>query len=142
MKGVKRAKDSVSDMRRVFNDCAILCNQIERLGQDVNCATYLTEVRYKFPREVLEEVARRERDKYGGKIREMKDLIEVIEDYILTQESISEEQPVERLERSFQVMQIEKPACSLCNKTNHKAVDCRTYGSREARKQQISKLKL
>ena len=144
LKAVKRAKESITDIRRVFNECAILTSQIERQGQEINCATFLTEVRYKFPKDVLEEVARRERDKFNGKITQMKDLIDVIEDYIITQEIILDEQPIESLERSFQVMKIDKsrPTCNLCNKPNHRAAECRTFNNMNARKTQINRQRL
>lgn len=142
LKAIKRSRESLQDCRRIFNEVAIIANQLKRLGISVDTPTYLTEIRYKFPRNLLEEVARVEREKYGGRIAVMKDLLDEIENYILTHEDIENEYGNEELERSFQAVRIEKPGCAFCNKQGHHASECRRVTNPSDRRREVMNLKL
>lgn len=120
LKGIKRARESLNEIRRTFNEVAVILNQLKRLGNDVNTPGYLIEARFKFPKSVLEELAKEERANYEGRITNMDDLLNEIENHILIQESIEDEETQE-VERTYQARENRNIDCGLCGKMGHRA---------------------
>ena len=148
LKAVKTVRENLREIRTTFNTVHAIINQIARIQQDIDTDAFLVEVRYKFPRSVLEQVARIEKEKYNGKITKMKDLLKEIEDYIYTQEIVQGEYLGDGEIGNERVFNIrgnkinEQTKCKFCGRTNHKTQDCLQVRNQNDRRQFIMEKKL
>ncbi|PAV86781.1 hypothetical protein WR25_01134 [Diploscapter pachys] len=148
LKAIKTVRENLREIRTTFNTVHAIINQIARIQQDIDTDAFLVEVRYKFPRSVLEQVARIEKEKYNGKITQMKDLLNEIEDFINTQEVVQGEYWGDGEignERVFNVRSNkinEQSKCKFCGRTNHKTQECLQVRNQSDRRQFIMEKKL